>query len=89
MSTKALLAKLRSDPEGVWGDLSGKPLDARGLANRLRPYGVTSRVVRVGDKTPRGYRRQDLYDAWERYLSLSPHGSATSATSDDDEGLEL
>jgi hypothetical protein len=25
-------------------------------------------VIRVGDKTPRGYERADLQDAWSRYL---------------------
>ena len=62
-------------------DLDGKPLNDRGLASRLRKYGVKPKVVRVGDATPRGYTREDLHDAWARYLSpLSPE-SATSATS--------
>jgi hypothetical protein len=41
------------------------------LSSRLRQYGVKSKVVRIGDKTPRGYAREDLHDAWLRYLS--PH----------------
>ena len=50
------------------------------LAGGLRQYGVKSRTIRVGDTTPRGYRREDLFDAWERYLPPPPDGSATCAT---------
>jgi hypothetical protein len=54
--------------ESPWGDLKGKPLDARRLANILRPYGVESKQVRIGEKSQKGYRRDDLWDVWERYL---------------------
>jgi hypothetical protein len=75
--------------EAPWGDLRGKELDARGLANRLRPYDVRSRNIRVGGWTGKGYTREDLHDPWTRYLpgvspSLSPQEPATSATSDTD-----
>jgi hypothetical protein len=40
MSTKSLLAHLHAMDEAPWGDLNGKPLDDRGLAARLRKYGV-------------------------------------------------
>jgi hypothetical protein len=43
-------------------------LDSRGLAYRLRPYGVTSTKVKISDASVRGYRREDLHDAWQRYL---------------------
>jgi hypothetical protein len=46
----------------------GKPLDARGLAERLKPYGVRSRQVRIGEASLKGYRRDDLWDVWSRYL---------------------
>jgi hypothetical protein len=35
--------------------------------------------VRVEDKTPKGYRREDFVDAWERFLHSSRSG-ATKAT---------
>ncbi len=66
--------------ESPWGDLRGKPLDSRTLARMLSKYGIKPRPVRVGDSTPRGYVREDLHDAWSRYLPPSPAGSATSAT---------
>ncbi len=43
-------------------DLNGKPLDARGLASRLRHYGIKPDVTRVGQATVRGYRRAALED---------------------------
>ncbi len=81
MPTSLLLLELCAMDDGPWGDLKGKPLDARGLSNRLRQYGVTRRQVRVGDKTHKGYRREDLHDAWSRYLSRPPMEPETTETS--------
>jgi len=81
-TTDALLTKLRGVEEGPWDDLRGKPLDARGLARRLRPYEIKPKVLRVGDSTPRGYDPADFHDAWSRYLGPPAQGSATSATSE-------
>ena len=81
MSSKRLLDKLCAIEEAPWGDIKGKPLDERGLARRLRQYGVKSRTIRAGNDTPKGYLRADLHDAWQRYLPQSPATSATSATS--------
>src|SRR5262249_25048244 len=68
--------------EAPWTNLKGKPLDERGLAHRLRQYGVRPKTIRIGTGTPRGYTRSDFVDAWERYLpGPSPARSATSETS--------
>jgi hypothetical protein len=80
MSSKSLLHALYELEESPWADIKGKPLDERGLAHRLKQYGVKSKSVRIGTTTPKGYLRADLVDVWTRYLS-SPPGSATSATS--------
>ena len=68
MATEALLFALHEIDDSPWADLKGKPLDARGLSWRLRQYGITPRTVRIGLATPKGYRREDLHDAWARYL---------------------
>jgi hypothetical protein len=84
LGTEDILNKLHAIDESPWGDLRGKPLDARGLSNRLRPYGVSPSSVRIGGTTPKGYRRADLWDAWIRYLGphhIEPATSATNATS--------
>jgi len=57
MPSKALLVALHDIAESPWGDLRGKPLDERGLANRLRQYDVRSRTVRIGESTPKGLRQ--------------------------------
>jgi hypothetical protein len=82
MTTESLLRSLHTLPEAPWNDLRGKPINDRGLALQLRKYGIRPKVIRVGDSTPRGYRREDFHDAWETYLPspLSSEGSATSAT---------
>lgn len=79
LPTETILGKLHGMDESPWGDWYGHPLTARDLARLLRPYGAGPRVVRIGDSTPRGYRAEDLADAWHRYLAAP--GSATSATS--------
>ena len=78
LPTEAILGELAAREESPWGDWHGHGLTARGLAKLLKPYGASPRVVRIGDMTPRGYRAEDLADAWRRYL---PRGSATTATS--------
>ena len=89
ISTEELLSYLICIEESPWGDLKGKPLDPLRLSEFLKPYGIKSKVVRVGTSTPRGYTKTDFHDAWARYLSvesigsvgLPPNTSATCATS--------
>ncbi len=84
-----LIEHLTALEESPWGDLRGKPLDARGLSRRLAKYNV--KPVALGaaeERGKRGYKRVDLIDAWGRYLEPAalrapteqPHKSATSAT---------
>ena len=68
LATAILLERLRDRDESPWKDIRGKPLDDRGLAARLKPYAIKSKVVRIGDRTPRGYAAEDFHDAWDRYL---------------------
>jgi hypothetical protein len=82
MTSREIIRGLVDLEESPWGDLKGKPLDERGLANRLRAYGVKSKTIRVGTATPKGYRREDLHDVWLRYLPPSPAMSTTTATSE-------
>jgi hypothetical protein len=82
MTTVAILEKLHKLPEAPWADLKGKPITDRGLAFRLREYGVKSKNLNMGgDHRPKGYAREDLHDVWERYLPPSPQSGATAATS--------
>jgi len=83
MSSEEVLSTLHDIDEAPWNEIArGKPLNARGLAQRLKQYGVSSRTVRIGATTAKGYRREDLHDAWTRYLPTPAREDVTSVTSD-------
>ena len=69
MLTQEILDALAGMEDAPWGDLRGKPLDARGLSRRLAKYGVERHTVRVGPITGKGYSRADLADPWSRYVT--------------------
>jgi hypothetical protein len=68
LATQTILDRLCDIDEAPWGDLHGKELDARGLARRLRQYQVFSVKVKVEGRSLQGYRREHLWDTWQRYL---------------------
>jgi hypothetical protein len=72
LSTADILEALCDIEESPWNDLKGKALDARGLAWRLRQYGISSVKVKVDNKALQGYRREHLWDTFARYLSPTP-----------------
>ncbi len=81
LPTDDILKRLQALEEAPWGDLRGKPLDARRLARMLGKYAAKPAVIRLGAITLRGYRRGDLADAWGRYLppALPPAREAQQA----------
>src|SRR5260370_3146364 len=71
LSTKVILDRLKAVEESPWKGLGkrGEGLDARGLATRLRGYGVTSgNLPRESGTRLKGYFAADLTDAWTRYV---------------------
>jgi Protein of unknown function (DUF3631)/Toprim-like len=69
MPTADLLDAINADEElpfGGWRE--GRGLDGRRLAKLLKPYGVHPKKLRLGDELARGYLREDLSDAWDRWL---------------------
>ncbi len=65
IASSHLVKALNEVEESPWG---GWPLDTRGLARRLKPYGVRPAQVRVGERTLKGYRAADFEDPFGRYL---------------------
>ena len=79
LPTAILLSKLNAVEESPWGGWrKDKGLSSRNLASLLKPYGISSKTIRMPDgTTPRGYEQMGFADAFPRYLPLL---SATSAT---------
>ncbi len=72
--TRDLLTALHSS-DGPWGTCgkAGKPLNAHGLAKRLKPFGIEPRgTIRHGAATAKGYARADFTDAFDRYIPAAP-----------------
>lgn len=87
LPTVAILDRLCALDEAPWADMSGRPLDSRGLAKMLGEYmtldniPVKARNIKTAGTVLKGYYALDLHDAWERYCPPPPSGAATSATS--------
>jgi hypothetical protein len=65
------LAKIEEAPWAEWRrtGLGCEPINARGLAGLLKPWGIRSRNGREDGtgNVAKGYYAEDLADAWERY----------------------
>lgn len=79
LATETILVRLKSGPDSgldadsPWSDLRGEGLSQRGLASMLKQYAIKPAKVRPdGGRPLQGYRRADLWDAWQRYLPLPP-----------------
>jgi hypothetical protein len=70
IATADLLNKLRAMDESPWASYYGRELDARDLATLLAHYNVGPTTLRFkGGKSRKGYKRDDLHEVWDRYLS--------------------
>jgi hypothetical protein len=65
--TATLIDRLKALDESPWADYGLSP---HKLARMLKPFGVESRGVRIGDKTPKGYEYGSLVSAFSRYLGF-------------------
>jgi len=81
IKTADLIAALCHDEEGAWAAYNrGKQITPRQFARLLKPYGIASKSIRVGNETPKGFELSQFTDAFGRYLSTPPEFAATSAT---------
>jgi len=74
ISTEDLIKALCADAEKPWKDLlQGLFLSRpRQLANKLKPYGIHSKTTRIGDDLAKGYEKDQLTEAFSRYIPSSP-----------------
>jgi hypothetical protein len=68
LGTGNLLEELHQLVERPWPTADhGRPLTARQLAQRLKPFGIVPTMI-GGKANHRGYYRRDFEDAWSRWL---------------------
>lgn len=77
ISTAELIKALCADEEKQWATYNkGRSISPRQVSSRLKEYGITSRTIRIGHETPKGFLREQLDEAFARYLS-TPEKSDT------------
>lgn len=68
-SSEGLINELIQDKEKPWATYNkGNQLTPSQLAKQLAPYGIKSKTVRHGSKTPKGYDEAQFSDVFARYL---------------------
>jgi hypothetical protein len=73
LSSDSLCRALSDLEDATWADeVDGRMLTTRRLAAGLKPFGITPRVFREGNRTPRGYHWDQFEDAFARYLPPTP-----------------
>ena len=66
----------------------GQPMTTRQLAGLLNPFDIHPQTIRIGDGTAKGYKGEDLQDAFERYLPpTAPFSSVTPSQPFDGKGF--
>jgi hypothetical protein len=71
--TRDLVYRLNArSADRPWAEsLHGKPVTDLWLAKQLRPYGIKSRTIWIGDEHAKGFLEEDLQDTMRRYVSRS------------------
>ena len=77
--TRDLLVWLNGFEDRPWMEMKrGKEITERWLSQRLRPYGVRPRMMRIGEAQARGYLKDELADVLRRYLQQSDYDALKS-----------
>jgi hypothetical protein len=72
------LIKIEDHPWGEWR--RGKPITQNGLARLLKPFGILSKTIRIGENNLKGYSLEQFVDAFNRYLPpTNPIQSVTTS----------
>jgi putative DNA primase/helicase len=87
LTSADICESLAAQDDRPWPTLCyGKPITPHRLARMLGEYGITPKQIRLGDRTMKGYRRDDLNDAFRHYTSCETETSKQGTTSADSEG---
>lgn len=72
LPSATIRAELKKRIDRSWSEWgsgeSAGPISETQIASLLRPFGIFPDVLRFGDETKRGYKREWFEDAWARYL---------------------
>ena len=67
-SVPAILPALIALEGQPWSEYRiGRPLSPHELSKLLKPFGISSRTIRLGALTPKGYKRTAFEPVWKRY----------------------
>jgi hypothetical protein len=82
ITSAELLEKLKEIETSPWADWGkGKGLTPNALSRLVKPFGIGPRTIRLEDRTPKGYLRESLEDAFGRYLNrVAPRSDLAAAT---------
>lgn len=73
MSSTVLLGRLITDDEAPWQTYyNGREMTANQLANKLRPFGIKPKALRIEGILVKGYEKADFIKIWDRYLPPKP-----------------
>jgi putative DNA primase/helicase len=72
--TKMMIAHLVANGERPWAAYgrARQPITDRQVAKLLKPFGIISSTVRLGDATAKGYHRSAFAEAWGGYPKPDP-----------------
>ena len=69
LPTRTLIETLVEIDGAPWSEYSrGRPITPPGIARVLSSFRIVPGTIRVNEKTPKGYKRSQFEDAWNRYL---------------------
>jgi hypothetical protein len=69
ISSKDLIARLASIEDAPWANYYGRVIEARDISKLLSQYGIKPVAIRAKDGVHKGYKRDPLESAWQRYLT--------------------
>lgn len=70
ISTAELISALTEDTEKSWATYNrGRPLSPKQLANKLKDYGIQSKLIRNGYDVYRGFELAQFEESFSRYLT--------------------
>lgn len=69
IASERLIFSLLQDEDAPWSTCrNGGKATPHFIAQLLKPYGISSKAIRLGESTKRGYLKSQFQEAFERYL---------------------